>query len=132
MTAESETAVEPQPHVPTGGVSPRPPSGQPPQQKKGQAAGDAVDRPRRAAGGTDGRRVRPAATLGGLTRDTAALRHARPAFVVAQAVSLACYALLYRRVLYWCQVLVAHTGAFIAAASAKPGHYGRRGRRLVS
>src|SRR5260370_40929401 len=41
--------------------------------------------------------------LGGLTRDAAGLRHARPAFVaaavVAQAVSLACYALLYRRVL---------------------------------
>ncbi len=41
--------------------------------------------------------------LGGLTRDAAGLRHARPAFVaaaiVAQAVSLGCYALLYRRVL---------------------------------
>jgi uncharacterized protein (TIRG00374 family) len=41
--------------------------------------------------------------LGGLTRDAAELRHARPAFVVAavvaQALSLACYALLYRRVL---------------------------------
>ena len=41
--------------------------------------------------------------LGGLTHDAAALRHARPAFVaaaiVAQAVSLASYALLYRRVL---------------------------------
>jgi len=41
--------------------------------------------------------------LGGLTRDAAELRHARPAFVVAavvaQAISLACYALLYRRVL---------------------------------
>src|SRR5262249_16037168 len=40
--------------------------------------------------------------LGGLTRDAAELRHARPAFVVAavvaQAISLACYALLYRRV----------------------------------
>src|SRR5262249_57868424 len=39
--------------------------------------------------------------LGGLTRDAAELRHARPAFVVAavvaQAISLACYALLYRR-----------------------------------
>jgi uncharacterized protein (TIRG00374 family) len=41
--------------------------------------------------------------LGGLTRDAAGLRHARPAFlvaaVVAQTVSLGCYALLYRRVL---------------------------------
>jgi hypothetical protein len=41
--------------------------------------------------------------LGGLTRDAAELRHARPGFVVAaviaQAVSLSCYALLYRRVL---------------------------------
>jgi len=41
--------------------------------------------------------------LGGLTHDAAALRHARPVFVVmavvAQAVSLGCYALLYRRVL---------------------------------
>jgi putative heme transporter len=41
--------------------------------------------------------------LGGLTHDAAALRHARPAFVaaaiVAQAASLASYALLYRRVL---------------------------------
>jgi uncharacterized protein (TIRG00374 family) len=41
--------------------------------------------------------------LGGLSRDAAELRHARPGFVVAavaaQAVSLACYALLYRRVL---------------------------------
>jgi uncharacterized protein (TIRG00374 family) len=41
--------------------------------------------------------------LGGLRHDAAGLRHARLAFVaaaiVAQAVSLACYALLYRRVL---------------------------------
>jgi len=41
--------------------------------------------------------------LGGLTHDAAGLRHARPAFVaaavLAQAVSLGCYALLYRRVL---------------------------------
>jgi len=41
--------------------------------------------------------------LGGLARDTAELRHARPLFVAAaitaQAVSLASYALLYRRVL---------------------------------
>jgi uncharacterized protein (TIRG00374 family) len=41
--------------------------------------------------------------LGGLSHDAAALRQARPAFVVAamvaQAVSLASYALLYRRVL---------------------------------
>jgi uncharacterized protein (TIRG00374 family) len=41
--------------------------------------------------------------LGGLTHDAAGLRHARPAFVVAaivaQAISLGCYALLYRRVL---------------------------------
>jgi uncharacterized protein (TIRG00374 family) len=41
--------------------------------------------------------------LGGLTRDAAGLRHARPAVrvaaVVAQAVSLGCYAQLYRRVL---------------------------------
>lgn len=41
--------------------------------------------------------------LGGLSRDAAELRHARPGLVVAavaaQAVSLACYALLYRRVL---------------------------------
>ena len=41
--------------------------------------------------------------LGGLAHDAARLRHARPAFVVAaavaQAVSLGCYALLYRRVL---------------------------------
>ena len=39
--------------------------------------------------------------LGGLTRDAAGLRHARPAFlvvaVVAQTASLGCYALLYRR-----------------------------------
>jgi uncharacterized protein (TIRG00374 family) len=41
--------------------------------------------------------------LGGLSRDAAGLRHARPAFlvaaVVAQAVSLGSYAQLYRRVL---------------------------------
>ena len=41
--------------------------------------------------------------LGGLTRDAAGLRHARPGFlvaaVVAQAVSLGCYELLYRQVL---------------------------------
>jgi uncharacterized membrane protein YbhN (UPF0104 family) len=41
--------------------------------------------------------------LGGLTRDAAELRHARPGFVVAaviaQGISLGCYALLYRRVL---------------------------------
>lgn len=41
--------------------------------------------------------------LCGLTRDADALRHARPALaaasIVAQAASLACYALLYRRVL---------------------------------
>jgi len=41
--------------------------------------------------------------LGGLQRDAAGLRHARPVFVVAaivaQAVSLGSYALLYRRVL---------------------------------
>ena len=41
--------------------------------------------------------------LGGLTRDASGLRHARPAFivaaVVAQAVSLGCYAQLYRRIL---------------------------------
>src|SRR6266542_4357448 len=41
--------------------------------------------------------------LGGLTRDAAGLRHARPVFVaaavVAQGLSLGCYALLYRRVL---------------------------------
>jgi len=41
--------------------------------------------------------------LGGLTRDAAGLRHARPGFLVAavmaQAVSLGCYALLYRQVL---------------------------------
>jgi uncharacterized protein (TIRG00374 family) len=41
--------------------------------------------------------------LGGLSRDAAELRHARPFFaaaaVVAQGLSLACYALLYRRVL---------------------------------
>jgi len=41
--------------------------------------------------------------LGGLTRDAAALRRGRPAFmvaaVVAQAVSLGCYAELYRHVL---------------------------------
>jgi uncharacterized protein (TIRG00374 family) len=41
--------------------------------------------------------------LGGLTHDAAGLRHARPAFlvaaVVAQAVSLGCYAQLYRRIL---------------------------------
>ncbi len=41
--------------------------------------------------------------LGGLTRDAAGLRHARPAFlaaaIVAQAASLGCYALLYRQVL---------------------------------
>jgi uncharacterized protein (TIRG00374 family) len=41
--------------------------------------------------------------LGGLRHDAAGLRHARPVFVaaaiVAQAVSLGCYALLYRRVL---------------------------------
>ena len=41
--------------------------------------------------------------LGGLKHDAASLRHARPAFVaaaiVAQAISLGCYALLYRRVL---------------------------------
>jgi hypothetical protein len=41
--------------------------------------------------------------IGGLEHDAAGLRHAHPAFVVAavlaQAVSLGCYALLYRRVL---------------------------------
>jgi uncharacterized protein (TIRG00374 family) len=41
--------------------------------------------------------------LGGLTRDAAGLRHARPAFlaaaIMAQAVSLGSYAQLYRRVL---------------------------------
>jgi uncharacterized membrane protein YbhN (UPF0104 family) len=41
--------------------------------------------------------------LGGLTRDAAGLRHARPAFlaaaIVAQAISLGSYAQLYRRVL---------------------------------
>lgn len=41
--------------------------------------------------------------LGGLTHAAAGLRHARPGFVaaaiMAQAVSLGCYALLYRRVL---------------------------------
>ena len=41
--------------------------------------------------------------LGGLTHEAAGLRHARPAFlvaaIVAQAASLGCYALLYRRVL---------------------------------
>jgi uncharacterized protein (TIRG00374 family) len=41
--------------------------------------------------------------LGGLTRDAAGLRHARPAFlaaaVVAQAISLGSYAQLYRKVL---------------------------------
>jgi hypothetical protein len=41
--------------------------------------------------------------LGGLTRDAAGLRHARPAFlaaaVVAQGISLGCYALLYQLVL---------------------------------
>jgi uncharacterized protein (TIRG00374 family) len=41
--------------------------------------------------------------IGGLARDASGLRHARPAYVVAavlaQAVSLGCYALLYRRVL---------------------------------
>ena len=41
--------------------------------------------------------------LGGLRHDAAGLQHARPVFVVAavvaQALSLACYALLYRRVL---------------------------------
>jgi uncharacterized membrane protein YbhN (UPF0104 family) len=41
--------------------------------------------------------------IGGLAHDAAGLRHANLAFVVAavvaQAVSLACYALLYRRVL---------------------------------
>ena len=41
--------------------------------------------------------------LGGLTRDAAGLRHARPAFlvaaIVAQALSLGCYAQLYRQVL---------------------------------
>jgi uncharacterized membrane protein YbhN (UPF0104 family) len=55
--------------------------------------------------------------LGGLSRDAAELRHARPAFVaaavVAQAVSLACYALLYRRVLGVAEVtLVAITAGF--------------------
>jgi len=41
--------------------------------------------------------------LGGLARDAAGLRHGRPGFMVAavaaQAVSLGCYALLYRQVL---------------------------------
>jgi uncharacterized protein (TIRG00374 family) len=41
--------------------------------------------------------------VGGLARDAAGLRHARPAFLVAavlsEAVSLGCYAQLYRRVL---------------------------------
>jgi uncharacterized protein (TIRG00374 family) len=41
--------------------------------------------------------------LGGLSREAAGLRHARPGFliaaVVAQAISLGCYAQLYRRVL---------------------------------
>ncbi|HEX9355519.1 MAG TPA: hypothetical protein VF933_17095, partial [Streptosporangiaceae bacterium] len=41
--------------------------------------------------------------LGGLTHDAAGLRHARPPFlvaaIVAQALSLGCYAQLYRQVL---------------------------------
>src|SRR5260370_18135546 len=41
--------------------------------------------------------------LGGLTHDAAGLRHPRPAFlaaaIVAQALSLGCYAQLYRQVL---------------------------------
>jgi uncharacterized membrane protein YbhN (UPF0104 family) len=41
--------------------------------------------------------------LGGLTRDAAGLRHARPPFlaaaIAAQALSLGCYAQLYRQVL---------------------------------
>src|SRR5260370_30807898 len=41
--------------------------------------------------------------LGGLTHDAAGLRHARPAFlaaaIVAQALSLGCYAQVYRQVL---------------------------------
>src|SRR5277367_5167106 len=41
--------------------------------------------------------------LGGLTHDAAGLRHARPAFlvaaIVAQALSLGCYAQLYRQIL---------------------------------
>jgi len=38
--------------------------------------------------------------VGGLTREAAGLRHARPAFLVAaEAVSLGCYAQLYRRIL---------------------------------
>jgi hypothetical protein len=41
--------------------------------------------------------------VGGLTRDATGLRHARPAFLVAavaaEAVSLGCYAQLYRRIL---------------------------------
>ena len=45
----------------------------------------------------------PAQIAPALARDASGLRHARPAFVVAavlaQAVSLGCYALLYRRVL---------------------------------
>src|SRR5215467_7204467 len=59
--------------------------------------------------------------LGGLTRDAAELRHARPAFVVAavvaQAISLACYALLYRRVL-------ASLGGPAAVLGGSPGHDG--------
>jgi uncharacterized membrane protein YbhN (UPF0104 family) len=64
--------------------------------------------------------------LGGLTRDAAELRHARPGFVVAaviaQGISLGCYALLYRRVLaslgarvpFW--LAIAYAVANIASA----------------
>jgi uncharacterized protein (TIRG00374 family) len=45
----------------------------------------------------------PVPKLGGLTHEATGLRHARPAFLVAavlaQAISLGCYAQLYRRVL---------------------------------
>ncbi len=56
--------------------------------------------------------------LGGLTHDAAALRHARPALVaaaiVAQAISLSSYALLYRQVTL-ASFLVSHVTPFGSA-----------------
>jgi len=91
--------------------------------------------------------------IGGLSRDAAELRHARPAFVVAsvvaQAASLACYALLYQRMLaslgkrvpLWltarvtlASYLVSHVIPFGVGGRhrAEREHPGNRGRRPVN
>jgi hypothetical protein len=75
--------------------------------------------------------------LGGLSRDAAELRHARPGFVAAavaaQAVSLACYALLYRRVLASLGARVPFwLTARVTLASFLVSHVTRSGRRRTA